>query len=84
MDSRATAELTCVLVNSLVCNFSAALSPNNVVQRVIAETNTKEFSGHVVVLGASNARNLVPYLAARGFSVTDLTFPRLGCLREQH
>jgi hypothetical protein len=75
MDSRATAELTCVLVNSLVCNFSAALSPNNVVQRVIAETSTKEFSGHVVVLGASNARNLVPYLAARGFSVTDLTIP---------
>jgi hypothetical protein len=75
MDSRATAELTCVLVNSLVCNFSAALSPNSVVQRVIAETSTKEFSGHVVVLGASNARNLVPYLAGRGFSVTDLTIP---------
>jgi hypothetical protein len=28
-----------------------------------------------VVLGASNARNLVPFLQGRGFSVTDLTVP---------
>jgi hypothetical protein len=75
MDSRTTLELVRVLINSLCSNFSAALSPNLVVQRALAENNTKDFSGQVVVMGASNARNLVSYLSARGFSVTDLTVP---------
>jgi hypothetical protein len=41
----------------------------------MAESNIREFSGQVVVIGASNARNMVPFLIARGFSVTDLTVP---------
>jgi hypothetical protein len=75
MDTRTTLELVRVLVNSLCSNFSATLNPDSLVQRELADENTKEFSGHVVVLGASNARALVSYLTARGISVTDLTIP---------
>jgi hypothetical protein len=72
LSPRATEELVWVLSLSLSSNFSAAICPDNLVQRGTLGGDTKPFSNHIVVLGASNARNLCPYLEGCGFSVTNL------------
>jgi hypothetical protein len=72
---RATEELVWVLSLSLSSNFSTAICPDNLVQRGTLGGDTKPFSNHIVVLGASNARNLCPYLEGCGFSVTNLAVP---------
>jgi hypothetical protein len=73
-DPRVANELVRVLVTSLKQKFAIALNPDLLVNRSYdASPDTRTFSNHVVVLGASNGKRLVPVLERLGLTVTDLT-----------
>jgi hypothetical protein len=75
MSQRATEELVRVVSAALSCNFSAAIFPDCIVKRELKGADTNLFSHNVVVLGASNARNLCAFLERSGLSVLDLSVP---------
>jgi hypothetical protein len=76
MDPRAIKEITRALVADLNRKFSVPINPDLLIQRdPIHSPVTKSFNNHIVVLGASNAKRLVPALQKHGFTVTDLSRP---------
>jgi hypothetical protein len=75
-DPRALQDLACVLVADLNRKFSVPVNPELLVKgETVNNKDTKSFSNHLVVLGASNAKRLVPVLKSCGFSLTDLSRP---------
>jgi hypothetical protein len=62
MSQRATEELVWVLSVALSCNFSAAILIDYIIKREPKVVDTNPFSHNVVVLGASDARNLCSFL----------------------
>jgi hypothetical protein len=75
LSPRATEDLARVLAQSLRSNLSTVINPDCIVQRELTAADTRAFCNHVVVLGASNARNLCPVLEGMGFSITNLSLP---------
>jgi hypothetical protein len=76
MDPRAIKEITRALVADLNRKFSVLINHDLLIQRYpIHSPVTKSFNNHIVVLGASNAKRLVPALLKNGFIVTDLSRP---------
>jgi hypothetical protein len=62
-------------VQCLRSNFSVALIPDKIVLRETSGADSGIFNKHLVIVGASNARNLIPALQGVGFTITDLTTP---------
>jgi hypothetical protein len=75
MDQRATEEMVRAIVTSLRSSFSAAVIPDSIVLRETHGHDKALFNKHLVVVGASNARNLIPALQGVGFTITDMTEP---------
>jgi hypothetical protein len=75
-DPRVMEVLIRILTASLKQNFGTVISPDHLVPRADASgQDTRILINHVVVLGASNAKRLVPVLEGFGLTVTDLSRP---------
>jgi hypothetical protein len=83
VDRKATEELTRVLINCLNRDFNTNVNPEIVIANSWAGSGTEPdpsdnmdatgLTNHVVLIGASNMRRLIPFLKSNGHSVTDLT-----------
>jgi hypothetical protein len=88
LDRKATEELLRILIDTLNRDFSANLNPGTILARSWAEKEDTmdlheedtaaagmDMHRHIVLLGASNMKKLVPHLILAGYSITDLTVP---------
>jgi hypothetical protein len=85
INRKATEELLRVLIESLNRDFNTNLNPEVIILNswaCIPETKETEPDmeaaqpkNHVVLIGASNMRRIIPFLKQAGHSVTDLTQP---------
>jgi hypothetical protein len=75
-DPRVIEELIWILMATLKQNFGTVFSPDHLVPRATTKgQDPRVLNNHIVVLGASNAKRLVPVLEGLGFTVTDLSRP---------
>jgi hypothetical protein len=88
MDRKATAELIRTLIETLNRDFSANLNPDIIIANSWAGTGKSDTadpdvdsemetgtSNHLVVVGSSNMKRLIPIFIAAGYTVSDLTCP---------
>jgi hypothetical protein len=89
MDRKATEELLRSLIENLNRDFSANLNPDIIIAESWAGTGTEEITDppedsnmenpdskkHIVLVGGSNMKRLVPLFNAAGYHVTDLSAP---------
>jgi hypothetical protein len=86
MDRKATYTVLKTLINTLNRDFSTNLDVEKILKNSWAADNTGQIDGdtdmeaeapptnkHIVLVGASNMKKLVPLLMASGYTVTDLT-----------
>jgi hypothetical protein len=75
-DPRVTEELIRILAGCLKQNFGTVICPDKLVPRENTSSQIpRNINNHIVVLGASNAKQLVPVLESFGLTVTDLSRP---------
>jgi hypothetical protein len=88
LDRKATGELIRSLIETLNRDFSANINPNIVLANNwagktdtldppenLSEVENDDSHRHIVLLGASNMKRLVPLLTEVGYNVTDLSEP---------
>jgi hypothetical protein len=75
MGCTVTVEVVKILLNALQKDFSIAVGPEVILQRSAIEREDVKLSKNIVCIGSSILRQLVPFLQAAGYVVTDLTQP---------
>jgi hypothetical protein len=68
-------EILNILLSALQSNFSFALDPEVILPRVAISGEDLKLKKHVVCIGSSILKQLIPHLQAAGYTVTDLTIP---------
>jgi hypothetical protein len=68
-------EILNILLSALQSNFSFALDPEVILPRVACSGEDLKLQKHIVCIGSSILKQLVPHLQAAGYTVTDLTIP---------
>jgi hypothetical protein len=88
VDRKATGELIRILIETLNRDFSANLNPDIIIASSWAGTGIVDTSDsdsdsdmisenprHIVLVGASNMKRIIPLLQSSGYTVTDITSP---------
>jgi hypothetical protein len=75
MGCTVTTEVVKILLTALQKDFSIALGPEVILQRFATEREDLKMSKNIVCIGSSILRQLIPFLQAAGYAVTDLTQP---------
>jgi hypothetical protein len=70
-----TIELLRILLAALQRDFSVAVSPEVILQRTTAAAETSNDTMHLVCIGSSIMGQLILFLQAAGYTITDLTQP---------
>jgi hypothetical protein len=81
LDSASVASIIASLIDTLSRDFSVHYNASNIIARSMGITvdmgsndiGKLDWDRHIVIIGASNMRRLVPVLNAAGFTVTDLS-----------
>jgi hypothetical protein len=82
LDSASVASIVASLIETLSRDFSVNYNASNIITRSMGSSadvvggpgeSKLDWDKHIVIIGASNMRRLVPVLLASGFTVTDLT-----------
>jgi hypothetical protein len=75
MDCTVTTELLRILLTALQRDFSMAIGPEVILPRAHTATGVCNQPKHLVCIGSSIMQQLVPYLQAAGYTITDLSQP---------
>jgi hypothetical protein len=75
MSNLVSTELIRIILTALQSNFSIAVGPEVILPRSTTAGDGASGAKHVICIGSSIVKQLVPYLQAAGYTVTDLSQP---------
>jgi hypothetical protein len=75
MSNLVSTELVRILLTALQSNFSIAVGPEVILPRSTTAEEGARGAKHIICIGSSIVKQLVPYLQAAGYTVTDLSQP---------
>jgi hypothetical protein len=75
MSCTVTTELLRILLTALQKNFSLAVGPEVSLPRAATATEDRKQDKHLVCIGSSIMQQLIPFLQAAGYTITDLSVP---------
>jgi hypothetical protein len=75
MDRKVTTELVRILITALQKNFSISIGSEVILPRATSVSADPKDIQHIVCIGSSIVKQLIPFLQAQGYRVTDLSRP---------
>jgi hypothetical protein len=75
MDRKVTTELVRILITALQKNFSISIGSEVILPRASIASEDPQDIQHIVCIGSSIVKQLIPFLQALGYKVTDLSRP---------